>query len=203
MLAASLSSSLLSSLDAIDDYCRIFGCSYRVLVLRPPRKRRERGAVLDLAALPYSSSLGAARNSPLVGCQPQGRVLEMGSSLLDPRRKRRRTRAHSAGLRHAGDRRCAISLPWVAALFGLGMAAVVGIRKGLKSSARNMARAARAKEKIAYPLAVLLEQHDIEPQVRCVLVCEACDPCHCSQGAPAESTFALFFCWEARSSEVA
>ena len=91
----------------------------------------------------------------------------MGSSLLDPRRKRRRTRAHSAGFRHhAGDKkRCAISLPWVAVLFGLGMVVAVGVRKGFKSSARNEARAARIRGKSVHPLAVLLEQHDIEPQV--------------------------------------
>lgn len=114
----------------------------------------------------------------------------MGSSLLDPRRKRRRTRAHSAGFRQAGDRRCAVSLPWVAVLFGLGMVVVVGVRKGLKSSAKNVARAARTIDKSAHPLASLLEQHDIEPQVVCVLVqrnqrflCvwmnKACDLCCC------------------------
>lgn len=92
--------------------------------------------------------------------------MEMGSSLLDPRRKRRRTRAHSAGLRHTGDKKhCAISLPWVAVLFGLGMVVVVGVRKGIKSSKRDVARAARIRDKRAYPLGALLEQHDIEPQV--------------------------------------
>ena len=101
-------------------------------------------------------------------CQAEGRVLlEMGSSLLDPRRKRRRTRAHSAGLRHPGDNKhCrAISLPWVAVLFGLGMVVVVGAWKWVKISARDVARAARMRDKRAYPLALLLEQHDIEPQV--------------------------------------
>lgn len=39
------------------------------------------------------------------------------------------------------------------------------MRKWTKSSARDVARAARTVEKSAYPLAVLLEQHDIEPQV--------------------------------------
>lgn len=119
----------------------------------------------------------------------------MGSSLLDPRRKRRRTRAHSAGFRiHTGDKkRCAISLPWVAVLFGLGMVVAVGVRKGVKSSAKDVARAARMRDKSAYPLAVLLEQHDIEPQVckqtgvLCVCVCVC-------PGLWSMSTY-IYLCW--------
>eukprot|EP00752_Nemacystus_decipiens_P006474 g5829.t1 len=89
----------------------------------------------------------------------------MGSSLLDPRRKRRRTRARSAGVKYATEKnRCAISLPRVAVLFGLGMVVAVGVRKRIKTSARNVAKAARIRDRSAYPLAVLLEQHDIEPQ---------------------------------------
>lgn len=88
----------------------------------------------------------------------------MGSSLY-PRRKRR----HKKLLGGGGGKRCAISLPWVAVLVGLGMIAVVVVRKGIKASAREAAKAVERREKRAYPLAVLLEQHDIDDQV-CVLL---------------------------------
>ena len=84
----------------------------------------------------------------------------MGSSLY-PRRKRR----HKKLLGGGGGKRCAISLPWVAVLVGLGMIAVVVVRKGIKASAREAAKAVERREKRAYPLAVLLEQHDIDDQV--------------------------------------
>ena len=54
------------------------------------------------------------------------------------------------------------------------MIAVVVVRKGIKASAKEAAKAVDRREKRAYPLAVLLEQHDIDDQV-CVC-CWICWP---------------------------
>lgn len=99
----------------------------------------------------------------------------MGSTLLsEPRRKRKRTARAHASIRLSsskdGGRRCcfgatAVSLPCVAIMFGLAMTLIVGARKALKSSARDAARAGRWNTS-AHPLALLLmEQHEIDPQV--------------------------------------
>lgn len=98
----------------------------------------------------------------------------MGSSLLEPRRKRKRRLNMESSIRGSSalhNKRCAVSLPCVAVLFALAMAAIVGARKALKDSARRVATETRAgwarNDASAHPLAVLLlQQHEIESQVR-------------------------------------
>ncbi len=68
-----------------------------------------------------------------------------------------------------GGKPCCASMPLIAVLVGLGMFAVVGVRKWLKASARGAAKALAREGKRAHPLAVLLEHHDINDQVCKVL----------------------------------
>jgi len=74
-----------------------------------------------------------------------------------------------------GGKPCCASMPLIAVLVGLGMFAVVGVRKWLNASAREAAKARSRDDRRAHPLAVLLEHHDIDDQVctgRCWSVLE-------------------------------
>lgn len=68
-----------------------------------------------------------------------------------------------------GGKPCCASMPLIAVLVGLGMFAVVGARKWLNASAREAAKALGREDKRAHPLAVLLQDHDIDDQVCTVL----------------------------------
>ncbi|CAM9530158.1 unnamed protein product [Scytosiphon promiscuus] len=129
----------------------------------------------------------------------------MGSSLLEPRRKRKRRLNLETNINNSSrsastplHSRFATSLPCFAVLFAFAMAAIVGVRKALKESARRAAtesRAERARDDASlHPLAVLLlEQHEIESQAA-----RFADPSrHCLSpggGAPPSERLGLFTC---------